>query len=1005
MEKVVSAESSTSSSVKSEPEKAIVPLVNGSSSSNGVASNGDVKVNGGSADGTAVKGKESVVKKRRKRKDSLNDDDSNHQPQLGKRVRLQHQPFQSPAVKNVVPSFFRQAPASKNGDSEEKIVVFNKGDFLAVRNELNGFYVCRTAQNVYKDSRKFRIQWLNDEKDHYKPDFFDKTDFECVLTNLRLVRSGKGRYQLPEDERKRATNILQRALNVEKGVSDIPDPRQVVADGVDVSIIGKAEEMELVEIVSKIPREKSVEKEEKKVSNGKASRRPSTDVSTAKTSRSSSRRASSEMEKPPAIKSSEVKSEMKVKKSDAKVDTKAKTDTKAKVDTKAKTDTKAKVESKVKTGEKGRKKKLENLKKERNLRPRGQESSSVGSSSPPVVKKAVPKEVISPKLPKVSTAMKPAMTSKPKPRSEKGIREKRQIPINVKKGVVEKKGAEKKGAEESRKEVKKPWQKKVVSPVVKTGVTSPKKDHHRPLVECDFLADLTGIGVSCSTKDQDQVKVTSGGWSCSILSAIHGNTGQIKAMIAEGGDVNEEEVCTGNTALHLLCRVSKKSEKALETLREILKHNPNVNSINKDGRSPLHFAANSVVNEIDLTVVETLLNHGAIRRSKDKDGRIPLHYAFVKIDRDEDTTFSDPIELTIMLTKGDEESVNETDSNGQLPIHRAAQRGATFSVTHMIRCSKNKVDERDSSSNTPLSLAIRSGYENCTFSMILKGCNFGLSIVKSGLVNSSNGQKNRGHWTWIHSVNVPRVPEESSIMLEVMKRKWNRLIHLLLEMLTEVGQDLSHALIAAIKSSNLKLAIKIARRMEVNQGPFLHSLSEVSINEENKEQFIKLLDLILEKSLCDLDTLDSNQTCPLIAAAMAHNAFLCEEITKRLSMESVVSIKPDRFLRTPLTSLFYRFTTQDIDPRIQSWAGKLASGKSSLWDGPCYFAVKESIFPCLRFIHDESLFGSKYPPLIFAVIKGNFHEVKFLMTQKVDANVTDDDGRTALMHAVRLVSN
>ena len=197
MEKVVvSAESSASSSVKSEPEKAIIPLVNGSSSSNGMASNGDVKVNGGSANGTAVKesGVGNVVKKRRKRKDSLNDDDRNHQPQLGKRVRLQHQPFQSPAVKNVVPSFFRQAPASKNGDSEEKIVVFNKGDFLAVRNELNGFYVCRTAQNVYKDSRKFKIQWLNDEKDHYKPDFFDKTDFECVLTNLRLVRSGKGRY-------------------------------------------------------------------------------------------------------------------------------------------------------------------------------------------------------------------------------------------------------------------------------------------------------------------------------------------------------------------------------------------------------------------------------------------------------------------------------------------------------------------------------------------------------------------------------------------------------------------------------------------------------------------------------------------------------------------------------------------------------------------------------------------------------------------------------------------
>ena len=89
---------------------------------------------------------------------------------------------------------------------------------------------------------------------------------------------------------------------------------------------------------------------------------------------------------------------------------------------------------------------------------------------------------------------------------------------------------------------------------MKTGATSAKKDHHRPVVECDFVADLTGIGLSCSTKDQEQMKEEMQGASCSILSAIHGNTSQIKAMISEGGDVNEVETCTGNTALHLLCR-------------------------------------------------------------------------------------------------------------------------------------------------------------------------------------------------------------------------------------------------------------------------------------------------------------------------------------------------------------------------------------------------------------------------------------------------------------------
>ncbi|KAF8788729.1 Poly [ADP-ribose] polymerase tankyrase like protein [Argiope bruennichi] len=124
---------------------------------------------------------------------------------------------------------------------EDKIVVFHKGEFLAVRNENGSFFVCRTAQNVYKSSKRFKIQWMSDkEADIYIPDFYDQTDFECVLTNLRLKRVDKNKYQLPQEERQRTLNILQRALNVENGM-DI-SPLQVTTDGVDVSIVGKEDE-------------------------------------------------------------------------------------------------------------------------------------------------------------------------------------------------------------------------------------------------------------------------------------------------------------------------------------------------------------------------------------------------------------------------------------------------------------------------------------------------------------------------------------------------------------------------------------------------------------------------------------------------------------------------------------------------------------------------------------------------------------------------------------------
>lgn len=49
-----------------------------------------------------------------------------------KRVRLQHQPFQSPPPPTVIPAILRQQVIKT---PEDKIVVFQKGEFLAVRNE------------------------------------------------------------------------------------------------------------------------------------------------------------------------------------------------------------------------------------------------------------------------------------------------------------------------------------------------------------------------------------------------------------------------------------------------------------------------------------------------------------------------------------------------------------------------------------------------------------------------------------------------------------------------------------------------------------------------------------------------------------------------------------------------------------------------------------------------------------------------------------------------------
>lgn len=55
-----------------------------------------------------------------------------------KRVRLQHQPFQSPPPPTIIPAILRQQVIKT---PEDKIVVFQKGEFLAVRNENGKFMI------------------------------------------------------------------------------------------------------------------------------------------------------------------------------------------------------------------------------------------------------------------------------------------------------------------------------------------------------------------------------------------------------------------------------------------------------------------------------------------------------------------------------------------------------------------------------------------------------------------------------------------------------------------------------------------------------------------------------------------------------------------------------------------------------------------------------------------------------------------------------------------------
>ncbi|KAG7210703.1 hypothetical protein KM043_012204 [Ampulex compressa] len=155
-----------------------------------------------------------------------------------KRNRIQTQPYQSPLPEiALLVKSLNKPPASKAAD--DKLIVFYKNEFLAVRNAEGSFYVCQAMQNVYKSSRRIRIRWLSQDKNNgeiYSPDFYDFIDFDCILTNLNLNKIDKNKFQLTKIELLRTENILKRAIDVEAGVSEKPRVTEEHPDGLDLSL-------------------------------------------------------------------------------------------------------------------------------------------------------------------------------------------------------------------------------------------------------------------------------------------------------------------------------------------------------------------------------------------------------------------------------------------------------------------------------------------------------------------------------------------------------------------------------------------------------------------------------------------------------------------------------------------------------------------------------------------------------------------------------------------------
>ncbi|XP_071445256.1 uncharacterized protein [Hetaerina americana] len=246
------------------------------------------------------------------KKDGIGEEDEDEE-RKPKRVRIRTQPYQSPLPELAYIPKFTRIPTPKA--QEDKLILFYKNEFLALRNAEGGFYVCQTMQNIYKHSARIRIRWLSqdtaapkteDEKDNpptydgevYSPDFYDSTDFDCILTNLNLDRLERGKYRLPNVELERTQSILKRALDAEKGWSQVAPLTEEHPDGLDLSLYRDESQLKK----RRSPRRKSGSGKAKKSAEGGAKSEDGEDKDSSSSSSSSSEDEATEASESPAKK-------------------------------------------------------------------------------------------------------------------------------------------------------------------------------------------------------------------------------------------------------------------------------------------------------------------------------------------------------------------------------------------------------------------------------------------------------------------------------------------------------------------------------------------------------------------------------------------------------------------------------------------------------------------------------------------------------------------------------
>lgn len=121
-----------------------------------------------------------------------------------------------------------------------------------------------------------------------------------------------------------------------------------------------------------------------------------------------------------------------------------------------------------------------------------------------------------------------------------------------------------------------------------------------------------------------------------------------------------------------------------------------VNIKNKEGKTPLHYAA--ISKNADIDFIDFLIEKGADVNAKNRQGETPIHLATIST-REEADSYK-----IIQLLVDNDAGMLESNKNGDTPLHYAAMSGSAKIMCYFLlkRCNK---DIENSDGFTPLHLA------------------------------------------------------------------------------------------------------------------------------------------------------------------------------------------------------------------------------------------------------------------------------------------------------------